>query len=153
MKCRRDHLQSLWQSVVLTTVRRRQHSAAAEGRWGSLTNCGVTKLVTVRRIYEGPFCRFVIKFREVIPVPRFQEMKCFWTKTLDRSLCPWQSVILAVEGGKENSKRNCTSMGRRSPRRSVVTTTICRVARRPNRVLQISSKQSPFLIRFFIFYK
>ena len=32
----------------LVTVRRWQRSAAAEGRWGSLTKCGVTKLVTVR---------------------------------------------------------------------------------------------------------
>ncbi|TMX03796.1 hypothetical protein EJD97_014044 [Solanum chilense] len=34
------------------TVRRWQRSAAAEGRWGSLTKCGVTKLVTVRRVYD-----------------------------------------------------------------------------------------------------
>ncbi|TMX03794.1 hypothetical protein EJD97_014138 [Solanum chilense] len=66
----------------LMTVRRWQHSAAAEGRWGSLTKCGVTKLVTVRRGYDGPSCRFIMKFREVIPVPRFQELKCFETNTL-----------------------------------------------------------------------
>ncbi|TMW80389.1 hypothetical protein EJD97_020616, partial [Solanum chilense] len=65
------------------TVRRWQRSEAAEGRWGSLTKCGVTKLVTVRRGYDGQSCRFVIKFREVIPVPRFQELKCFETKTVD----------------------------------------------------------------------
>ncbi|TMW85953.1 hypothetical protein EJD97_022195 [Solanum chilense] len=74
-------------SVVLVTVRRWQRSAVAEARWGSLTKCGVTKLVTVRRVYEGPFCRFVMKFREVIPVPIFQELKCFETKTLDGPLC------------------------------------------------------------------
>ena len=68
-KCRRDHLRSLWRSVVLVTVRRWQHSAAAEGRWGSLTKCGVTKLVTVRRACDGPSCRFVMKFREVVQYP------------------------------------------------------------------------------------
>ena len=50
-------------------VRRWQRSAAAEGRWGSLTKCGVTKLVTVRRVYDGSSCRFVMKFREVIQYP------------------------------------------------------------------------------------
>ncbi|TMW99326.1 hypothetical protein EJD97_002742 [Solanum chilense] len=43
-------------------------------------------LVTVRHGYDGPSCRFVMKFREVIPVPRFQELKCFETKTLDGPL-------------------------------------------------------------------
>ena len=47
-KCKRDHLQSLWRSAVLVTVRRWQRSATAEGRWTSLTKCGVTNLVTVR---------------------------------------------------------------------------------------------------------
>ncbi|TMX05643.1 hypothetical protein EJD97_013293 [Solanum chilense] len=71
----------------LVTVLRWQRSAAAEGKWGSLTKCGVTKLVTVRRVYDGLSCRFVMKFREVIPVPIFQELKCFGTKTLDGPLC------------------------------------------------------------------
>ncbi|TMW80612.1 hypothetical protein EJD97_017784, partial [Solanum chilense] len=67
------------------TVRRWQRSKAAEGRWGSLTKCGVTKLVTVRRGYDGPSCRFVVKFREVIPVPRYQELKCFGMRpSMDR---------------------------------------------------------------------
>ena len=46
-----------------------------------------TELVTVRRVYDDPSCRFVMKFREVIPVPRFQELKYFETKTLDGPLC------------------------------------------------------------------
>ena len=33
----------------LVTVRRWQRSAATEGRWGSLTKCGVTENVTDRR--------------------------------------------------------------------------------------------------------
>ena len=65
---------------MLVTVRRWQRSAAAEGRWGSLTKCGITKLVMVRRVSDGPSCRFVVKFREVIPVLRFQKLKCFRTK-------------------------------------------------------------------------
>ena len=79
-KCRRDQLRSLWRSVVLVMVRRWQRSAAAEGRWGSLTKCGATEFMTVRRVYDGPSCRFVMKFREVVLVPIFQEFKCFETK-------------------------------------------------------------------------
>ena len=30
--------------------------------------------------YDGPSCRFVVKIREVIPVPRFQELKYFETR-------------------------------------------------------------------------
>ena len=71
----------------LVTVRRWQRSVAAQGRWGSLTKCGVTEPMTVHRVYDGPSCRFIMKFREVIPVPRFQEIKCFGTKTLDGPLC------------------------------------------------------------------
>ena len=70
---------------MLVTVYRWQRSSAAEGRWGSLTKCGITKLVTVRRGYDVPSYRFVVKFREVIPVPRFQELKCFGTRpSMDR---------------------------------------------------------------------
>ena len=35
---------------MLVTVRSWQRSAAAEGRWGSLTKCRITKLVMVRRV-------------------------------------------------------------------------------------------------------
>ena len=134
-KCIRDHLQSLWRSVVPVTVRRWQRREAAEGRWGSLTMCGITKFVTVRHGYDGPSCRFVVKIREVIPVPRFQELKYFETKTLDGPLCLWRSVILVVDGNEDSSRRNCISMGRQSPWRSIVTTTVRREVRRPSRVL------------------
>ena len=60
-----------------------QHSVAAEGGWGSLTKCGVTETTTVRRVYDGPSCRFIVKFGEVVPVPIFLEFKCFGTKTLE----------------------------------------------------------------------
>ena len=72
---------------MLVKVRRWQRSVAAEGRWGSLTKCGVTKLVAVSRVYDGPSCRFVMKFREVIPVPIFQELKCVEMKALGGPLC------------------------------------------------------------------
>ncbi|TMW83207.1 hypothetical protein EJD97_002509 [Solanum chilense] len=72
---------------MLVTVRRWQRSASAEGRWGSLTKCGVTESAMDRRIHYGPSCRFVIKFREVVPLPIFQEFKCFGTETLDEPLC------------------------------------------------------------------
>ncbi|TMW83652.1 hypothetical protein EJD97_001074 [Solanum chilense] len=49
-----------------------------------------TELVTVRRardgLHDGPSCWFVMKIREVIPVPKFQEFKCFGTETLDGPL-------------------------------------------------------------------
>ena len=110
-KCRRDHLRSLWRSVVLVTVRKWQRSAVAEGKWGSLTKCGDTYLVTVRRVYDVPSCRCVLKFREVIPVPKFQELKYFETKTLDGPLCLWRSVTLAFEENEESSRRNYTKYG------------------------------------------
>ncbi|TMW82922.1 hypothetical protein EJD97_003868, partial [Solanum chilense] len=86
------------------TVRRWQHSATAEGRWGSLIKCGVTESMTVRRVYEGLSCRFVMIFREVVPVPIFQEFKCFETKTLDGPLCLWRSVILSSRVMKRVAK-------------------------------------------------
>ena len=106
-KFRRDHLQSLWRSVVVVTVRRLQRSAIAEGRWGSLTKCEVTECVTDCRSYDGSSLWFVMRFKEVVPVPIFQEFKCFETKTLDGPLCLWRSVIPAVEGNEESSRRIC----------------------------------------------
>ena len=134
-KCRRDHLRSLWRSVVLVTVRRWQRREAAEGRWGSLIKCGITKLVTVRHGYDSPSCRFVMKFKEVIHVPRFQELKYFETKTLDGPSCLWRFVLPIVEGNKESNKRNYTSVEWQSPSRSVVTMTVCRVIRWPSHFL------------------
>ncbi|TMW86868.1 hypothetical protein EJD97_020788 [Solanum chilense] len=72
---------------MLVTVRRWQRSVAAEGRWGSLTKCGVTESVTDRRVHDGPSCRFFMKFREVVPVTIFQEFICFRMETLDGPLC------------------------------------------------------------------
>ncbi|TMW95684.1 hypothetical protein EJD97_008496, partial [Solanum chilense] len=66
------------------TVRSWHHYVAAEGRWGSLTKCGVTEYVTDRRSHDGLSYWFVMKIKEVVPVPKFQEFKCFGTETLDR---------------------------------------------------------------------
>ena len=111
----------------LMTVRRWQRSAVAERRWGSLTKCRITKFVTVRHGYDGPSCRFVVKIREVIPVPRFQELRYVETRPSMDFFFLWRSVTLAVEGNEESSRRIALSMGRRSPRRSVMTTTVRRV--------------------------
>ena len=115
-KCRRDHLRNLWRSVVLVTVRRWQRSATAKGRWGSLTKCGVTKLVTVRRVNDGPSCRFVMNIREVIPVPIFEELKCFGTST-DRCAYDGPSY-LPSRVMKRAAEEISSSMGRQSPWRS-----------------------------------
>ncbi|TMW89931.1 hypothetical protein EJD97_016437 [Solanum chilense] len=72
---------------MLVTVRRRQRSAATEGRWESLTKCGVTESMTDRCSHDGPSFGFVMKIREVAPQPIFQEFKCFGTEILDGSLC------------------------------------------------------------------
>ena len=108
----------------VVTVRRWHRSEAVEGRWGSLTKCGVTKCMKDHRSHDGPSYCFVVMIREVVPVPKFQEFKCYGTETLDGPLRLWRSVILAVEGNEESSRRICISMRRRSPWLSVVTTTI-----------------------------
>ncbi|TMW81653.1 hypothetical protein EJD97_008476 [Solanum chilense] len=62
----------------LVMVRRWPRSVTGEGRWGSLTKCGVTESVTDHRSHDGPSYWFVMKIREVVPVPKFQEFKCFY---------------------------------------------------------------------------
>ena len=134
-KCRRDHLRSLWRFVVPVTVCRWQRREAAEGRWGSLTKCGITKFVTVRHGYDGPSCRFIMKFREVIQYPDSKSWSVLKRRpSTDR--CAYDGLsYLPSRVMKKRSRRNCISMGRRSPWRSVVTMTICREVRRPSRVL------------------
>ena len=129
------HLRSLWRYVMLVTVRRWQRSVAGEGRWGSLTKCGVTECVTDRRRLDGPSCWFIMKIREVVIVPKFQEFKCYGMETLDRLFCLWRSLIPSVEGNEESIRRICTSMGKWSPWRPVVTTMTYREVRRSSRIL------------------
>ena len=124
-------LLSSFPSTESVTVRRWQRREAAKGRWGSLTMCGITKLVTVRHGYDGPSCRFVMKIREVIQVPRFQELKYFETRpSTDR--CAYDGPShLPSRGMKKAAEEITPCMGRWSPRRSVMTTMV----RRPSRVL------------------
>ena len=49
------------------------------------------------------------------PSTQIPRVEVFWNDTLDGPLCLWRSVILAVEGNEESSRRNCISMGWRSP--------------------------------------
>ena len=129
------HLRRLWRFIVFVMVRRWHRSAAAEGRWGSLTKGWVTECVTDRRSHYCASCWFVMKIGEVVPVPKFQEFKSFGTESLDGPLSLWRSVIPAVEGNEESSRRNYISVGRWSPWWSVVTTTIRCKFRRPSRIL------------------
>ncbi|TMW84763.1 hypothetical protein EJD97_024428 [Solanum chilense] len=68
---------------MLMTVRRWQRSAAAEGRWGSLTKCGVTESMTDHRVHDGSSCMFDMKFKEVVPVPYSKSSSVFGMETLD----------------------------------------------------------------------
>ena len=65
------------------------------------------------------------------PSTQIPRVEVFWNETLDGLLCLWRSVTLAVEGNEESSRRIAPIMGRQSPRRSVMTTTV----RWPSRVL------------------
>ena len=78
------------------------------------------------------FCHEV---QRVDPVPRFQSRSVLERRPLDGPSCLWRFVLPVVEGNEESSRRNYTSMGRRSPSRSVVTITVRRVIRRPSQFL------------------
>ena len=90
---------------------------------------------------DGPsyLRRSVLQFRREVqrvdPSTQISDLKCFGTKTLDRPSRLWRFVLPVVEGNEESSRRNYTSMGRRSPSRSVVTMTVRRVIRRPSQFL------------------
>ena len=130
-KCRRDHLRSLWRSVVLVKVCRWQRSAAAEGRWGSLTKCRVTKIVTVRRVYDGSSWSSE-KWSQYPYSKSWSVLE--WRPSTDHCAYDGPSY-LPSRVMKKSSRRNCISMGRRSLWRSVVTMKIRREVRRPSRIL------------------
>ncbi|TMX03849.1 hypothetical protein EJD97_013482, partial [Solanum chilense] len=76
------------------TVRRWHRSAAAKGRWGSLTKCGVTECVTDRRSNDGPSCWFVMKFREVVQYPHSKSLSVLeWRPSTDRCACDDPSYL------------------------------------------------------------
>ncbi|TMX05022.1 hypothetical protein EJD97_003465, partial [Solanum chilense] len=94
------------------TVRKWQHSAAAEGRWGSLTKYGVTKSVTDRRVHEGLSCRFVMKFREVVQYPYSKSSSFLEHRpSTDRCACDDLSYLLS-RVMKRVAKEIASSMGR-----------------------------------------
>ena len=78
--------------------------------------------------------RSVLQFRREVqrvdPSTQIFELKCCGTETLDEPLCIWRFVLPIVEGNEERYIRIYTSVGRRSPSRSVVTMTVHRVIRR-----------------------
>ena len=95
----------------------------------------VKRFVTVRRIYDGPCCSSAAEFRDSLPVPKFSKLKYFGTEALDKPLCLLWFVPPVVEGNEGSHRRNFTSMGRRSPWRSVRTITVRRVIHWPSQFL------------------
>ena len=83
--------------------------------------------------------RSVLQFRREVqrvdPSTQISELMFFGTDTLDGPSCLWRFVLPVIEVNEESSRRNYTSMGRRSPSRSVVTMTVRRVIRRPSQFL------------------
>ena len=79
--------------------------------------------------------QFRREVQRVYPSSQISELKCFGTKTLDRLLFLWRFVLTVVEGNEESSRRNYTSMGRRSPSRSVMTMMVRCVIHRPSQFL------------------
>ncbi|TMW91405.1 hypothetical protein EJD97_014381, partial [Solanum chilense] len=76
------------------TVRRWHRSAAAEGRRGSLTKCGVMECVTDHRSHDGPSCWFVMKISEVVPVPNSKSSSVLErTPSKDRCACDDPSYL------------------------------------------------------------
>ncbi|TMW80761.1 hypothetical protein EJD97_015470, partial [Solanum chilense] len=76
------------------TVRRWHRSAAAEGRRGSLTKCGVTESVTDRRSHDGPSCWFVMKIREVVQYTNSKSSSVLeWRPSTDRCACDDPSYL------------------------------------------------------------
>ena len=89
---------------MLVKVRRWQHSAGAEGRWGSLTKCGVSKLVMVRR-------RTVLQVRHEVqrsnPSTHIPRVEVFWNEVPRRTVVPMEVLILVVEGNEESKRKIC----------------------------------------------
>ena len=134
-KCRRDHLRSLWWSVVPVTVRRWQRREAVEGRWGNLTKCGITKFVTVRHGYDGPSCRFVVNITKWSQYPDSKSWSILKRRP-SKDRCAYDGPsYLPSKGIKKAAEQIVPSKGRQSPRQSVLTTMVCREVRRSSRVL------------------
>ncbi|TMW84606.1 hypothetical protein EJD97_024844, partial [Solanum chilense] len=76
------------------TVHRWHRSAAAEGRWGSLTKCGVTECVTDHRRHDGLSCWFIMKIREVVQYPNCRSSSVVERRpSMDRCACDDSSYL------------------------------------------------------------
>ena len=94
----------------------------------------VTQLVTVHRIYDGPCCSSVVKFRELIPVPRFLSLSVLERRSsTDRCAYDGLSYLSSRLCGEQQKKLH--KYGTTGPSRSVVTMTVHRVIRRPSQFL------------------
>ena len=132
-KCRRDHQRSLWRSVVPVTVRRWQRREDAEGRWGSLTKCGITKLVTIRP--AGSSWR--LEKRSQYPDSKSWSIL---KRRPSTDSCAYDGPShFPLRGMKKAAEEIAPSMGRRSSRRSVATTTSVAWSVNPAAFWQISS--------------
>ena len=109
-KCRRDHLRSLWRSLVLVTLCRWLHSAAAGGRWGSLTKCGITKL-------DGPswIWRSVLQVhredQRSDPSTQIPRVEVFCNEDPRRTVVPMTVRHTYCRGEWRKQQKNCTKYG------------------------------------------
>ena len=88
------HLRSLWRSFMAVMVRRWNRSEAAEGRWGSLTKCGVTKYMTDHHIHDSLSWWFVMKIREVVQYPNSKSLSVMERRSsMDRCACDDPSYL------------------------------------------------------------
>ena len=129
-KCRRDHLRSLWRSVVPVTVRRWTRSAAAEGRWEIWPSVGLRSLwrsvLQVRR-----------EDQRSDPSTQIPRVEVFWNKDPRRTVVPmtvrhtchrgeWreQQMKLHKYGTTKSMTVRRDHDGPSWPRRFVMTTTV-----------------------------
>ena len=134
-KCIRDHLRSIWQSFVLVKLRRWQRSAAAEERWGSLTKLRLWspwRSIVSMTVRPASSSWSSEKWSQYPDSKSWSVLK--WRPSTDRCTFDGPSYLPSMVM-KKSSRRNCTSMVRRSPWQSVVTMTIRREVHRPSRVL------------------
>ena len=81
----------------------------------------------------------MVQFRRdvhrVDPSTQIFRVEVFWNEDARRTVVPMKVRPTCRRGSEESSRRNYTSMGRRSPSRSVVTMMVRRVIGRPSQFL------------------
>ncbi|TMX03694.1 hypothetical protein EJD97_014806 [Solanum chilense] len=100
---------------MLVRVRRWQHSAAADGRWGILTKCGVVENVKDCRSHDGPSCRFGMKNREVAQYPYSKSSSVLERRPSTDRRARNDPAYLPPRVMKSAAKEISSSMGQRSP--------------------------------------